>query len=204
MPRDSSRSSRSSSRSAGGSSRDHDLAVQFYSRETSGHWGALVNERGTENGTLFHVRSDTRRDPDRFYFEERPDQHVLSQSTYGRSIRPELPDVHHRYAGRLEEERLVGPGHRDYFKQRHGRSGVDIGRDLERDGRSWIGRPEEERSGPADARYNDTSRRQPTGRLNLGRFADTFAGRGTSPSDRDDKAETNPLDDPNYFRRGRR
>lgn len=200
MSRESSTSSYSSDRSAGGSSRRHDVAVQFYS-PGNGHWGTTVSDRSTREGQLFHVRSDTLRDSDRFYYHEREGP-IMTQSTYGRSVvgrlssreRGRVESAIRDYAsvdahiprlsrgqncqtfttgvlGRLEDERLISRGHQEFFSQYHHRPAKEIGTALEERGRHWYRKPDDPLQGPPDARFDATSTRAPTGRLDMGRFA---------------------------------
>ncbi|KAI0466164.1 hypothetical protein F4859DRAFT_498467 [Xylaria cf. heliscus] len=193
----SSRSSSSdSSRSAGGSNRDHEMSVNFYSPD-NGHWATFIRRRGQDAGHIHHVRSDQSRDQDRFYYDERPHRHN-SPSLYGRSVIgrfssgevSRIQESIRRYAsnddniprvsrrtncqnfvggtlGRLEQDGFLREGHSRYFEQHYGRRGQDIGRDFQRDGRHFEITQRQQTEGPPAARFNDRETRGPTGRLNM-------------------------------------
>ncbi|KAI1196891.1 hypothetical protein F5X97DRAFT_344165 [Nemania serpens] len=73
-----------SSKSSGGSAREHEMSVNFYS-PGNGHWAAYSGHRDGQMGTIQHVRSDPEKDQDRFYYDEKPHSSD-SPSLYGRSV----------------------------------------------------------------------------------------------------------------------
>ncbi|KAI1328417.1 hypothetical protein F5Y16DRAFT_154498 [Xylariaceae sp. FL0255] len=188
-----------STKSAGGSTRDHELSVNFYS-EQNGHWGAYIRERGATHGTIHHVRSDTQRDQDKFFYDERP-MVFQSQSLYGSSrvaalsrgeaskaqasIRSyasnseNIPSVSTQTncqsfvggaLGRLEQDRVLKPGHSAYFAQQYGRHGKEIGENLQRDGRHFELSENQRFTGEPAARFNDKSTRPQPKKLNMTAF----------------------------------
>ncbi|KAI1157613.1 hypothetical protein F5B18DRAFT_669251 [Nemania serpens] len=155
-----------SSKSSGGGVRDHELSVDFYSPE-NGHWAAYSRHRDSQMGTIQHVRSDTRKDQDKFYYDEKS-LSSKSPSLYGRSVvarmssgevaraqasirdyasnDDNIPRVSRQQncqtfvggaLGRLEREGLVRPGHSQYFSQQYGRPGTEIEKRLQEDGRHF-------------------------------------------------------------------
>ncbi|KAI2616940.1 hypothetical protein GGS26DRAFT_439746 [Hypomontagnella submonticulosa] len=189
-----------SSKSAGGSDRDHELSVNFYSRE-NGHWSTYMRRQGAATGTIHHVRSDTVRDQDRFYYHEGP-QPYESPSLYGSSVvarlssgevskaqasirdyagdEDNIPRVSRRTncqnfvggaLGRLERDGLLKEGHSQYFAQHYGRRGEDIGTDLKRDGRHFELAEKKIYDGPPAARYGEETTRRAPKKLDMKAFA---------------------------------
>ncbi|KAI0442017.1 hypothetical protein F4803DRAFT_521108 [Xylaria telfairii] len=188
-----------SSKSAGGSDRDHELSVNFYSEE-DGHWSTFIRHREANIGHMHHVRSDTDTDGDRFYYDERRHNYA-SPSLYGRSVVGRLSSGEanraqesiRRYASNddniprvsrqtncqnfvggalshLEQDGLLKEGHGRYFAQHYGRRGEDIGSDLQRDGRHFELARRQQPPGPPAARFGDRETRAPTKKLNMEAF----------------------------------
>ncbi|KAI0471035.1 hypothetical protein GGR56DRAFT_658691 [Xylariaceae sp. FL0804] len=192
-------SSGDSSKSAGGSIRDHEVSVNFYSPE-NGHWGTFMRRRGSKNGTLLHVRSDDEKDQDKFRYEDRQ-QSFESPSLYGSttvgklsaretaaaraSIRSYGADDKNipRYSrgtncqnfvggslAQLEQDGLLKAGHSQYLTQHYGRRGEDIGNDLRRDGRHFY-QVEEKKKGHPAARYGEPSVRRAPKKLDMAAYS---------------------------------
>ncbi|QKX56169.1 uncharacterized protein TRUGW13939_03269 [Talaromyces rugulosus] len=143
----------------------------------------MLSKRGDTNGDLYHVRKNH----DFFYEDPVLRRPVESNTSYGRSeithlsrrgkdSAAQILDSHGKNKNNLprgDTNCQDWTGTRDYWKENVGQSSEDIGNRLQRDGRSWIPKPTEEpsRRGPADATFGREQIRQPTGRLNMDKFA---------------------------------
>ena len=179
------------------------MSLNLYS-DQNGHWGTMIYRKHSTRGRLYHVRSDSLRDPDKFYYEDR-EQPVEPPLSFGRSVLARYSEgesqqvksairqfaeqdenIPTRSQGRncqtfttgifetLESQGLLPPGHADYFKQFHGIPGAAIASSLLHSGRSWIPSEHKPHHGPVDARFGDAEQRRAPGRLNLEAYSDIF------------------------------
>ncbi|ETS85117.1 hypothetical protein PFICI_03142 [Pestalotiopsis fici W106-1] len=201
MPSTPSRSgSGDSAKSAGGSTRDRELSVNFYSPE-NGHWAAYVRTKGADDGTMYHVRSDAQKDQDQFYYDEKR-QVFHSPSLYGSSVVGKLSSGEAAMAGasirsyasderniprvsrgtncqnfvggalgRLEQDGLLKTGQSQYFSQQVGRRGEDIGKDLQRTGRHFALAQKIKPQGPPAARFAEQETRRAPKKLNMSAYS---------------------------------
>lgn len=204
---------RSSSYRSRGSAKDHAVSVNLWGGNSSGHWGTTLHKRGAEEGDLYHVQ---KRDGTNFRYEVRSPMQVMSKNATGRSEVSHISQrgkdraevLLNRYGqdtrnipdpgntncqhwntgaiGTLERERLTPAGTQAYWRSQIGKPSNDIGRTLEREGKSWQANANNNQPhGPADARFGQQER-PATGRLNTAAFANLAIpagpgrGRGTS------------------------
>lgn len=180
-------------------------------RDPPAHWGAMLSRRGEKHGDLYHVRKNEEfffedpvlrrpvesntsygRSEITYLSRRRKDSAARVLDAYGKK-ESNLPGVNencHNWTvgalGALEENSLAPEGTRDYWKGNIGKPSPHIGDRLERDGRSWIPKPIDDSRGraPADATFGKEQVRQPTGRLNMDRFASLSGLSGSSSKSR--------------------
>jgi len=160
-----------------------------------------MRQQDARSGTIHHVRRNLRKDPDRYFYDER-DHSRVSPALYGRSVVARLsageaarvqgsirdyarddanmPRVSRQTncqtfvggtLGHLERDGLLRSGHSQYFSQFYGQRSVDIERQMRQDGRHFY-RPERD-GAPATvvAEHRDRSEPSPRSRL-MNRYRD--------------------------------
>lgn len=167
------------------------------------HWGAMLHKRGGSNGDLHHVRKQDAffyDDPVPTRPLESTTSYGRSEVLHLSSSRKEAASkVLHSYGrdksnlpsgvancqdwtvgalGALEQGKLAPKGTSKYWGEKIGNSSATVAQKLQRDGGSWIPKTasKSERQGPADATYGRKTVSQPTGRLDMSKFAGLSGG----------------------------